>query len=389
MRLIVIFFLLFPFTVFSQFETKKLNDNNGTIEVTFNGKVGQYPNFEDLNSSLSEFSNQLNRVLLQSNYKILQKSEQALISGNELTIKLKLVNSWDSKNFSFARIDAVFVSDSLVAYSDLRKISRENYLHSAWMESVIVHKKSIKKFHEDGSIVIIIGPRFESNKTGNLNPKNPKIEYNLAFFTQYISIIDKSIETQFLSGITELSKENPLRSSSRYEVKGILPIVNIEKYKTEEKFRTQNNQIKAATNTEAANQSQSNKNGTIYDAILKGFTSEQLNYLNYIRSINSDPKGIRGKVCGYDYDICRICKEKYKYNKLYYSKIYDIQFIFTDMGKEYLDGIFKLNVLISPEGFAKNIRNFSEELKITLREIKAKNIYYCEGKPKGYCEKHN
>jgi hypothetical protein len=389
MRLIIIFLLLLPTIVFSQFNTKKLNETDGTIEVTFNGKIGQYPNFEDLNSSLSEFSNQLNKVLLQSNYKILPKSEEALIKGNELTIKLKLVKSWDSYNFSYARIDAVFVADSLVGHSDLRKISREDYLHSVWMESVIIHKKSIKKFYDEGSIKVFLGPRFESNKLDNLNPKNPKIEYNLAFFTQYISIIDKSIESLIFSGISELSKENLLRSSSWYEVKGILPIVNIEKYKTEVKFRTQNNQTKSEANNEAANQSQSNKKATIYDAILKGFTSEQLSYLNYIKSVNSDPKGIRGKVCGYDYDICKICKNRYRYNKLYYSKIYDVQFIFTEMGKEYLDGIFKLNVLISPEGFSKNVRNISEELKITLREIKAKNIYYCEGKPKGYCEKHN
>jgi hypothetical protein len=45
--------------------------------------------------------------------------------------------------------------------------------------------------------------------------------------------------------------------------------------------------------------------------------------------------------------------------------------------------------LLSPKVTANKIRAFSEELKSTLNEIKSNDIYYCEGKPAGYCSKHD
>lgn len=172
MRILLLIFTLMPMIGFSQLITNKLNDKVGTVEVTFKGKVGKYPNFEDLNTSLGDFSNHLNELIKQSKYKILSNSGQATISNNEITINLKLVNSWDSLSFALVRFHAVFVTDNLYDSEFKRNISREDYLSRAYFElgwQINLRNQIDEKFQFLGSSRPI-----ETNKISNLNPENPR-----------------------------------------------------------------------------------------------------------------------------------------------------------------------------------------------------------------------
>ncbi len=381
MRILLLIFTLMPMIGFSHLITNKLNDKDGTVEVTFKGKVGKYPNFEDLNTSLGDFSNHLNELIKQSKYKILSNSGQATISNNEITINLKLVNSWDSLSFALVRFHAVFVTDNLYDSEFKRNISREDYLSRAYFElgwQINLRNQIDEKFQFLGSSRPI-----ETNKISNLNPENPSLEYSLAIFGVFIQPRNNIIDSAYYNGLNKLKKNSANNLHIGYAMKNILPSITIVNKTKSEKSEIQN--LSTTTN----NQNNSNNKGTIYDAILKGFTKDQLNYLNLVKSKNADPKQIKGKICGYGFDICKFCKERYRYNKFSNSKISDVQFIFTDLGKIYLDGIFMFEALLSPKVTANKIRAFSEELKSTLNEIKSNNIYYCEGKPAGYCSKHD
>ena len=61
--------------------------------------------------------------------------------------------------------------------------------------------------------------------------------------------------------------------------------------------------------------------------------------------------------------------------------------MFSDIGKVAIDGQLMFTVALTPNAFAGIIKNYSKELKTTINQIRSGSIYYCAGKPSGFCSR--
>ncbi len=264
-NILIYVFIVLPQLIFAQTTSNINYTPNGDVRLTFWGKIGSYPDFEDLNSSLKIFNSEVNALLKKSKLTIYNNTK-ATIKGNDLEIVVEFHPVDNQNRFIYSRMIACFVADSMLHKNpNIVPLSRKTY------ESVFDLQRSqpyhdLSKQYPNVSISARISKLFESNKVKNINTTYPNNEYNLLFGNIAIASIDTNVDSTFFY---ELEDNKFLQSIKRYS-ESILPIVrnnefnNSNQVKVPQNFIVDNSpKINAAAKQNKSTSAVINKNRTI------------------------------------------------------------------------------------------------------------------------------
>lgn len=178
-RYFLVFFLLLPTILFSQYSTN--NNVDGSMSIYIRGTIGVDPEFENLNSLLKQLSQNVTKELINNQYTV--KDEKITFDTNDnIEISLKLVKSNNTYDrFIEVRYSAIFTSDIYLINGNKTDNPKGDAINNFRFNRT-------PQLVSDASTYKIVSKEIESNPLKGINNANPNRIYNLQLFADYINV---------------------------------------------------------------------------------------------------------------------------------------------------------------------------------------------------------
>ena len=297
-NILIYFFIVLPQLILAQTTSNIKYTTDGDVRLTFWGKIGSYPDFEDLNSSLKIFNSEVNSLLKKSKLSIYNNTK-ATIKGNELEIVIEFHHVDNQSRFIYSRMIACFIADSMLHKNPgLVPLSRKNYENVFDLQRSQVYH-DLSKQYPNVRISARISKLFESNKVKNINTTYPNNEYNLLFGNIAIASIESNLDSTFFY---ELEDNKFLQSINRYS-ETILPIVRNNEFNNYSQSKVTQNFIFDNSSKINTTAKQNKLTSTI---IITNRTNTNVNN-NYLFKYHCEYDCVNGKYIAKKDFICSNC----------------------------------------------------------------------------------